>query len=131
MVAEIPVPDGRKFPVSASEWQWPVGKAAQYVRYAFCATTGEMDFLNRFPCGGDGPDFVSEIYLTPAGKAQLAGTDKQVESQHHRQPHQLSSLLIVANALKQFGQLLRRQGGIVVLTGGAVTPSDAAPGCFR
>ncbi len=31
-------------------------------------------------------DFVSEIYLTPAGKAQLAGTDKQVESQHHRQP---------------------------------------------
>lgn len=32
----------------------------------FCATTRETDFLNRFPCGGDGPDFVSEINLAPA-----------------------------------------------------------------
>ncbi|EDI1105704.1 hypothetical protein CC981_02365 [Salmonella enterica subsp. enterica serovar Lome] len=80
----------------------------------FCATARETDFLNRFSCGGNGPDFVSEIYLAPAGETQFTGTDKQMQSQRYRQPRKLPSLLIVANALKQFGQPFQRQGGIVI-----------------
>ncbi|EDM0398292.1 hypothetical protein GHR52_08055 [Salmonella enterica subsp. enterica serovar Kentucky] len=80
----------------------------------FCATTRETDFLYRFPCGGNGPDFVSEINLAPAGEAQFTGTDKQMQRQRYRQPRKLPSLLIVANALKQFGQPLQRQGRIMI-----------------
>lgn len=51
----------------------------------FCATPGVTYFVDRLTGGRDGPDFVSEIKLTSAGKTQLAGADKQMQSQLHCQ----------------------------------------------
>lgn len=50
----------------------------------FCATPRKSHVVDGFAGGGDGSDFVSEIDLAPAGKAQFAGADEQVQVQ--RQP---------------------------------------------
>ncbi len=72
-----PVPDARRFHLSAR-------KRHNMRSTHFCATTREIDFLydlTDLTNGGNGPDFVSEINLAPAGKAQFAGTDKQMQGQ--------------------------------------------------
>ena len=52
----------------------------------FCATPRKPNFVDGLAGGGDGPDFVPEIDLAPAGETQFAGTDEQVQCQHLRQP---------------------------------------------
>lgn len=64
---------------------WLPGKRHNVRSTHFRAATRETDLFYGFASGGDGPDFVSEINLAPAGKAQFAGTDKQMQSQRYRQ----------------------------------------------
>ena len=87
IAGETPDPDGRKAPVSVSEGQSPGGEERYDMRSThFCATPRKPNFVDGLAGGGDGPDFVPEIDLAPAGETQFAGTDEQVQCQHLRQP---------------------------------------------
>lgn len=55
-------------------------------RAHFGISIRETDSPNAFAGGGDSPDFVSEINLTPAGKTQFTGADKQMQGQRYYQP---------------------------------------------
>lgn len=62
-----------------------VGKRHQVRGLHFCPPAGEPYFCDGFAGGGNGPDFISEINLTPAGKTQFAGADKQMQRGQYRQ----------------------------------------------
>ncbi len=62
------------------------GKWHNMWSYAFCATTGETDFLRIALLAGMVRILFSDLSHSSRAKRSSAGADKLNESQHHRQP---------------------------------------------